>query len=64
MFESLAVKWVLARLQEPSTWAGFAIAVQQPLHIHFNSNFQTSLVHLGLAVAGVIAVVMKEGIKS
>ena len=61
-FVKLAVNWVVSRLKEPSTWAGLTVSLGNAVHINFNADFRTAVVHLGLAIGGLAAVVLKEGI--
>lgn len=51
------MKWLLARLSEPSTWAGFAALI--PTAFTLISSPLTPQA-LGAAVAGLAAVMMKE----
>lgn len=51
------MKWFVARLKEPSTWAGFAGLI--PVFIAMASGPVTPAA-IGGAVAGVAAVLMKE----
>lgn len=63
MFKSLALQWAVSRAREASTWAGLLLSVSSSLHIDFNTDFKTSCVNLGLALGGVFAVIVKEGIR-
>lgn len=53
------VKWVLARLEEPSTWAGGSAAVVA-VHILFPGALGDSLVAALAAIGGVLAIVYPE----
>jgi len=62
-FIKVGLDWLTSRLSEASTWAGLTLAVGNGLHIDFNSDFKTAVIHAGLALGGVVAVVIKEGIR-
>lgn len=49
--------WILARLQEPSTWAGFAAMAAAA---HVSTPLYSAISAVIMAVAGLVAVVMKE----
>ena len=63
MFTKLALNWAVGRLSEASTWAGLTLATEQAIHINFNTDFKTALVHLGVALGGLVAVILKEGVR-
>lgn len=57
MKKSLA--WVLARLEEPSTWAGAGI-VAVAIHSVFPGALGDQLLAVGAAIGGLLAVVVPE----
>lgn len=61
MMKDMAIAWVLSRAKEASTWAGMAVALQNAIHVNFNADFVNSWVSVGMAIAGLAAVVVKEG---
>jgi hypothetical protein len=62
-FVKTALDWAVARLSEASTWAGLTVSVEQATHINFNADFKTAVVHLGLSLSGLAAVIIKEGFR-
>ena len=58
-----AGQWAVERLSERSTWLGFLVLAQNDWHFHFSGDIQTALTNLGLAFAGLLGVVLKEGVK-
>ena len=62
-FTKLALDWAVGRLSEASTWAGITLTAENTLHINFNGDFKVALTHVGLALGGLVAVVIKEGIR-
>lgn len=59
----MGVKYALARLSEASTWAAIAAGMAGYLHLSFNADFKSAFVGLGLAVATLLGVIIKEGVK-
>lgn len=53
------VKFAIARLREPSTYAGL-VGVLMAFHVHDATSWANDLTTLGLGVAGVVAMVCKE----
>jgi hypothetical protein len=62
VFTKLALDWAVARAKEPSTWNGLALTIAASLHVAFNPNFQSALAALGVAIGGLLGVVLKEGV--
>lgn len=62
MFTSMIINYVLARAKEGSTWVGLMLAIQNGLHIQLNGDLVNGLVNLGLTLAGIAAVIYKEGV--
>ncbi len=60
----LAASYVLGRLGEASTWASLVAWGGAELHIQTNADFNTALVHFGLAAAALAGVLVKEGWQS
>lgn len=57
---SIVIMWVLGRMREPSSWAGIAALISGAnLGIDAASATQ-ALVAIGSAVAGLIAIVVRE----
>jgi len=54
-----SLQWVVARIKEPSTWAGASI-VAVVVHQTFPGPMGDSILALGAAVGGILAVVMPE----
>ncbi len=52
--------WVSARLAEPSTWAGIITLASGALHVTVSGDMIQALTTAGMAVGGLLAVVMKE----
>lgn len=53
------IPWALARLREPSTYAGLA-ALLVAFHVADATSWATAIQTLAIGVAGVIAMVIKE----
>lgn len=53
------ITWALARLKEPSSWAGVA-ALLGSLGLALNATQSAALVQLGIAMAGFVAVMLPE----
>lgn len=53
------ITWALARLKEPSSWAGLA-ALMGSLGLTLSAAQSQALITLGIAVAGFVAVMMPE----
>ncbi len=51
--------WVLARVEEPSTWAGAGI-VAVVVHSMFPGALADSIIAVGAAVGGLLAIVVPE----
>lgn len=52
--------YVLGRLKEPSTWAGIGVVVSLFLGSTIDEGFWAQIVAAGMAIAGVLAVILKE----
>lgn len=52
--------WLLARLQEPSTYAGAAAVVASMTFLPHAPDIAGHLPAIGMGVAGLIAIVLKE----
>jgi hypothetical protein len=59
LFFSAATKWLLARIAEPSTWAGTGI-VAAMAHSLAPGAAGEALIAVGAAVGGLLAVVVPE----
>lgn len=53
--------YLLARLGESSTWATMLGSVSAEFSIHLNPDFNTALVHFGIASATLVGILVKEG---
>jgi hypothetical protein len=53
--------YVLARLGESGTWASLVAWAAAELGVKTNADFNTAIVHLGLAAATLAGVLIKEG---
>jgi hypothetical protein len=56
--------YLLGRFGEASTWASLVAWAGAELHVQTNSDFNTAIVHLGLAAAALAVVLIKEGWQS
>ena len=56
----MAGSYVLARLQEASTWASIAAWGGAEIGIHASPDLNTALIHLGVAGAAALGVFIKE----
>ncbi len=54
------MNWVIARLKEPSTYAGLAAFVSGLQFIPHATDIAQLIVPAGTVVAGILAIVMKE----
>lgn len=52
--------WIIARLKEPSTWAGVATLVAGTTFLPHAQDWAALLPTIGAAVAGVLAILLKE----
>jgi hypothetical protein len=52
--------WVMARLAEPSTWAGFASLMGGAAVFGLGAETWTVIIGAGMAVAGAVSVVKKD----
>lgn len=55
-----ALKWVGDRLREPSTYAGLATILSTMLHAKYATVEAGILANVGMALGGVIAIIMAE----
>lgn len=57
------MNWILARLKEPSTWAGISTALAGMAFIPHAADIAQLLPHVGVVVAGVLAILLPENPK-
>lgn len=55
-----AFVWVVARMEEPSTWAGTGILAFALSQAGIPTNLAQAILALGVAVGGVLAIVLPE----
>lgn len=58
------MNYILERLQESSTWRGLINAAAGIAGLQFSESFATQIVAAGVAVAGLLAMVMKDKLGS
>ncbi len=56
----MKMDWVISRLAEPSTWAGLATLLGGAAVFGLSTETWTSIVGVGMAVAGAVAAVKKD----
>jgi anaerobic glycerol-3-phosphate dehydrogenase len=61
MLQNMVVSWVMSRMKEPSTWAGIAVSLGTAMHVTWTADAVTNFTNLGIALAGLVAVVAKDG---
>jgi hypothetical protein len=54
------MEWFSNRLREPSTWAGIVTLVSGALHIGISDAMSQAITAIGVAVGGLVAVVIAE----
>lgn len=54
------MEWFSNRLREPSTWAGIVTLVSGALHMGISDAMAQAITAIGVAVGGLVAVVMEE----
>lgn len=54
------MEWFSNRLREPSTWAGIVTLVSGALHMGVSDAMAQAIAAIGVAVGGLVAVVMEE----
>jgi hypothetical protein len=54
--------YLVARFGEASTWASLVAWVAAELQVRTSAEFNTAVVHLGLAAAALAGVLIKEGV--
>jgi len=57
------LNYAVGRLQEPSTWAAIAAGMATSWNMQFNNDFTHALVSAGMALAVLLGVVLKEGVR-
>lgn len=53
------LRWLVARIEEPSTWAGTSL-VAVAIHHFFPGALGDSIIALGVATGGLLAIVLPE----
>jgi len=54
------VNWFLARIEEPSTWAGAGVVGFALNNAGVAPNVATAILNVGMAVGGLLAIVLPE----
>jgi hypothetical protein len=57
-------QWILDRLREPSSYAGIAAFVGGAFGFHVSADFTAQVAAAGVAVAGLVAFVLKDKAKA
>ena len=55
-----AVKWVLARVEEPSTWSGTSTIAVLLLFAHTPGPLEGAILAFGAALGGLLSVILPE----
>ena len=61
---STTINWAIARLVEPSTWAGCAASLAAALHTSLNTDFTNGFITAGVAISALLSIILKEGVSS
>ncbi len=56
-------KYLIAQLQQPSTWRGLVMLVTGIFGFHVSPDIATSIIAAGVSVAGVIGAIIPDKIK-
>lgn len=60
MFSAIAVRYVLWKLKEASTWSGIVKFISGCFGVAFSDDLTTAMVAAGVAISGIFSVLQKE----
>jgi hypothetical protein len=63
IFFGMVRDYVMARAAERSTYLGIAAAIAASLHTAFSNEANQAFANAGLALFGLVSILMKEGVK-
>jgi len=55
--------YIIARLQEPSTWRSFIWVATSFSLVHFNSDQSAAIISLGLALSGAVGIAAPDSLR-